>query len=159
MSRIIEVSDATYEMVESLASALRVTPGEWVTAEVERSAATGTEIIESADRPPLNGSSGDSRHRLEISDDVFARIEAAACADGVTVTEWIAARVCGACPNVDTDGTAHSTPPGNGTLPGTLADEFRGRTGFVSLPDATLSERTGELFTNGVLDKYRSGHL
>lgn len=99
---------------------------------------------------------------VELSDDVYARIEAAASTTGGTVAEWIAAHAPKACvqPRSPESTTPGARPDENDDNPeGTLADEFKGLIGVVSLEETDLSERTGELFAEGMLEKYRSGRL
>ena len=100
---------------------------------------------------------------VELPDDVYARVEQRAAAAGMTVVEWIAAGAPALCAEPCASESQNGGHPGatneNGHPPRTLADEFAGRVGLVSLPETELSERTGELFAERMLEKYRSGHL
>jgi hypothetical protein len=108
---------------------------------------------------------------VELPDDVYARVEEHAAEAGMTVVEWIAAGAPPLCrgdgvtasvngtPQSDVDDSTAPvckdvTPP-----PRTLADEFAGRVGLVTLPETATSERTGELFAEGVLEKHRRNQL
>lgn len=98
---------------------------------------------------------------IELPDDVYARVEEAATSSGNSVAEVIASRfpVPATPPPVSENGS--EPPSANGAVqqPRTLADEFAGRVGVVTLPETDLSERTGELFAREVLAKYERGHL
>ncbi|HEU4559550.1 MAG TPA: hypothetical protein VFS20_16990 [Longimicrobium sp.] len=97
--------------------------------------------------------------KVELPDDVYARIEEAASATGNSVAEVIASRF--PAPSPAANGTGGEPPSANGAgqAPRTLADEFAGRVGLVTLPETTTSERTSELFAQTVLEKYRSNQL
>ena len=90
---------------------------------------------------------------IELSDEVYQRIEAEASAAGITPAEWIAAQL--------------STPPADQATPSasegtarTMADLFAGRVGVVaSHGDGRLSQDAGELFAAGMEAKRRAGIL
>ncbi|HEX6747464.1 MAG TPA: hypothetical protein VF092_09275 [Longimicrobium sp.] len=106
---------------------------------------------------------------IELSDEVYARIEAEASAAGITPAEWIAARLPECCPDANgasapsdasepSSGSAAATENGAST-PKTLADRMAGYIGRVSSERGDLSSRHRELFLEGLLEKKRTGHL
>lgn len=100
---------------------------------------------------------------VELPDDVYARVEQRAAAAGMTVVEWIAAGAPALCAEPCTPASENGGEPhgvtGNGQPPRTLADEFAGRVGLISSGRGDLSQRTGKLFAEGMLEKRRRGHL
>ncbi|HEX8906468.1 MAG TPA: hypothetical protein VF771_16580 [Longimicrobiaceae bacterium] len=106
---------------------------------------------------------------VKLSDDVYQRLETEAAAAGTTPAEWIAARLPEPCANGDVAATGESTvapessaPLGameNGSSGKTLADRLAGRIGRFSSGRSDLSERVGEIFQEGMLEKKRKGHL
>ncbi|HEX8245880.1 MAG TPA: hypothetical protein VF541_20370 [Longimicrobium sp.] len=109
---------------------------------------------------------------VELPDDVYVQLQAAAAAAGTTPAEWIAARLPRGCQE---SGTADSQPhrscasddpavappdAGNGAGPQqTLADRLAGRIGRLSSGRTDLSERVSEIFLEGLLEKKRTGRL
>ncbi len=92
-------------------------------------------------------------HLLEIPDDLYTALHAAAEACGTTPLEWIAAHLPSAA---ETTGT-HDAPAGT---PQTLADLFAGRVGRIqSGGTERLSEACREKFTDYVEAKRKAGHL
>ena len=96
---------------------------------------------------------------IELPDDVYARIEEAAATSGNSVAEVIALRFPAPSPAANDSVAEPPSVNGTGQAPRTLADEFAGRVGLVTLPEFNTSERTGELFAQTVLEKYRSNQL
>lgn len=96
---------------------------------------------------------------VELPDDVYTRIEEAASASGNSVAEVIASRF--PAPSPSTNGTGGEPPSadGVGEAPRTLADEFAGLVGLIDSGRTDLSQRTGELFTKGMLKKREEGRL
>jgi len=89
-------------------------------------------------------------HLLEIPDELYAALQAAADARGTTPLEWIAAHLPHAA---ETAGT-HSEPAEG---PKTLAELFAGRLGRIrSGGTERLSEACGEKFTDYVEAKRRA---
>src|SRR5690242_19911263 len=126
MSRTIEVSDAIYERLESLASASRTTPAEWVAATTERADSTAP-VAEPAppDTEVAAASARGGRVRsVELSDEAYARVEAAAAAAGMTVAEWVAECAPRPRPPVLPTDAEQPANNGDGQPPRTLADEF-----------------------------------
>jgi hypothetical protein len=92
-------------------------------------------------------------HLLEIPDDLYTALQAAAEACGTTPLGWIAAHLP---PAAETTST-HDAPAGT---PKTLADLFAGRVGRIqSGGTERLSEACGEKFTDYVEAKRKAGHL
>jgi hypothetical protein len=92
-------------------------------------------------------------HLLEIPDELYAALQAAAEACGTTPLEWIAAHLP---PAAGITGT-HATPAG---APKTLADLFAGRVGRIqSGGTERLSEACSEKFMDYVEAKRKAGHL
>ena len=92
-------------------------------------------------------------HLLEIPDELYAALQAAADARGTTPLGWIAARLPHAPETADT----HDEPAG---VPKTLAELFAGRVGRIrSGGTERLSEACGEKFTDYVEAKRRVGCL
>jgi len=120
--------------------------------------------------------------RIELPDDVYARVKEAASASGNSVAEVIAARfpaspappctslhtVEGGKPAANGAGVPALTRPegeaaqatcdnaGNGL---TMADRLAGRIGRLRSGRTDASERASELFVEGLLEKKRTGHL
>ncbi|HET7231313.1 MAG TPA: hypothetical protein VFJ16_14990 [Longimicrobium sp.] len=165
MSRMIEVSDETYERLESLASASGSTPAEWVAATAERVDAN-TPVAEPA--PPESeevagpagpAASGGQVRSVALPDDAYARVASAASAAGMTVAEWVAECAPRPRPPISANGAEPPANNGDGQPPRTLADEFVGLIGLISSGRGDLSQRTGELFGKGMAEKRRRGHL
>lgn len=92
-------------------------------------------------------------HLLEIPDEVYAALQAAADASGTTPLGWIAAQL----PQTAGPVGVHAEPAGS---PKTLADLFAGRVGRIrSGGIERLSEACGERFTDYVEAKRRAGCL
>jgi hypothetical protein len=92
-------------------------------------------------------------HLLEIPDDLYIALQAAAEARGTTPLGWIAAHLP---PVAETTGT-HDAPAGT---PQTLAELFAGRVGRIqSGGTERLSEACGEKFTDYIEAKRKAGHL
>ena len=92
-------------------------------------------------------------HLLEISDELYAALQAAADAHGTTPLGWIAAHLP---PARETAG-AHNEAA---RAPQTLAELFAGRVGRIgSGGTERLSEACGEKFTDYVEAKRRAGCL
>jgi hypothetical protein len=92
-------------------------------------------------------------HLLEIPDELYAALQAAAEARGTTPLGWIAAHLPPATETPET----HDEPAG---APKTLADLFAGRIGRIrSGGTERLSEACGEKFTDYVEAKRKAGHL
>ena len=92
-------------------------------------------------------------HLLEIPDDLYTALQAAAEVCGTTPLGWIAAHLP---PAAETVGT-HDMPAG---VPKTLAELFAGRVGRIrSGATERLSEACGEKFTDYVEAKRKAGHL
>jgi len=90
---------------------------------------------------------------LEIPDELYAALQAAADAHGTTPLGWIAGHLPQAAETVG----AHAEPAGG---PQTLADLFAGRVGRIrSGSTERLSEACGERFTDYVEAKRRAGCL
>jgi len=90
---------------------------------------------------------------LEIPDELFSALQAAAEASGTTPVGWIAAHL---------PEKAAPTPTSTNTdAPAkTLADLFAGRVGRIRTgKDERLSEDCGEKFTDYLEAKRRDGHL
>jgi hypothetical protein len=88
---------------------------------------------------------------LEIPDALYAAMERAAQAKGMTPIGWIAAQLSSEVPR---------TVPQEGEPPKTLADLFQGRLGRIaSNGQETLSEQCGERFTDYLEEKRKEGHL
>ena len=92
-------------------------------------------------------------HLLEIPDELYTALQAAADARGTTPLGWIAAHLPQAA---ETAGT-HAEPAEG---PKTLAELFAGRVGRIrSGGTERLSEACGEKFTDYVEAKRRAGCL
>jgi hypothetical protein len=92
-------------------------------------------------------------HLLEIPDDLYIALQAAAEACGTTPLGWIAAHLP---PTTEAVGT-HGVPAGAHK---TLAELFAGRVGRIrSGGTERLSEACGEKFTDYVEAKRQAGHL
>ena len=92
-------------------------------------------------------------HLLEIPDEVYTALQAAAEACGTTPLGWIAAHLP---PAAEPAGT-HEAPTEALT---TLAELFAGRVGRLrSGGPERLSEACGEKFTDYVEAKRKAGHL
>jgi hypothetical protein len=92
-------------------------------------------------------------HLLEIPDELYTALQAAAEARGPTPLEWIAAHLP---PAAEPAGT-HDVPE---RAPTTLAALFAGRVGRIrSGGTERLSEACGEQFTDYVEAKRKAGHL
>ena len=92
-------------------------------------------------------------HLLEISDELYAALQAAADAGGTTPLGWIAAHL----PHVPETAGTHDEPAG---APKTLAELFVGRVGRIrSGGTEHLSEACGEKFTDYVEAQRRAGCL
>ena len=92
-------------------------------------------------------------HLLEIPDELYAALQAAADARGTTPLGWIAAHL----PHAPETGGTHDEPAG---APQTLAELFAGRLGRIrSGGTERLSEACGEKFTDYVEAKRRAGCL
>jgi len=88
-------------------------------------------------------------HLLEIPDEVYTALQAAAEACGPTPLGWIAAHLPPA-----------AEPAGTHEAPTTLAELFAGRVGRIrSGGTERLSEAYGEKFTDYVEAKRKAGHL
>jgi len=88
-------------------------------------------------------------HILKIPDDLYAALQEAAKASGLTPLDWIAAHL-----GKNGEGKADSTSAR------TLADLFAGRLGRIrSGGKEPLSEKCGELFTAYLKSKKDSGSL
>ena len=89
---------------------------------------------------------------LEIPEPVFAALEAAASASGMTPVGWIAAHL---------PGTAAPAPVNGGAQPPrTAADLFAGRVGQIASGGRErLSEETGDSFAEYLEAKRRAGRL
>lgn len=85
---------------------------------------------------------------IEVSEDVYIRIEALASAAGITMTEWVERLVP----------KPHRVIGGKEN-PQTLADEFNGRVGMVSSERGDLSTRVKELYGKSIMEKRRTGTL
>jgi hypothetical protein len=105
---------------------------------------------------------------VKLPDAVYDRIEEAASASGHSVVEVISARFPvssattprGVEPSpVASSASADATTDANHRPPRSLADLFEGLIGVVSLDVTDLSERTGELFGEGMVQKHREGCL
>jgi hypothetical protein len=89
-------------------------------------------------------------HVLEIPDDLYTALQAAAEACGTTPLGWIAAHLP---PTTE-------TPDASAGVPTTLADLFAGRVGRIrSGGTERLSEACGEKFTDYVEAKRQAGLL
>jgi hypothetical protein len=92
-------------------------------------------------------------HLLEIPDELYAALQAAAEARGTTPLGWIAAHL----PHAPETPGPHDEPTG---APTTLAALFAGRVGRIrSGGTERLSEACGEKFTDYVEAKRKAGHL
>jgi hypothetical protein len=92
-------------------------------------------------------------HLLEIPDELYAALQAAADANGTTPLGWIAAQL----PPTTEAINVHEAPEGG---PKTLADLFAGRVGRIrSGGRERLSEACGEKFTDYVEAKRKAGRL
>jgi hypothetical protein len=92
-------------------------------------------------------------HVLEIPDELYTALQAAAAAYGTTPLGWIAAHL----PPVAEPAGTHTEPAG---APKTLADLFAGRVGRIqSGGTERLSEACGEKFTDYVEAKRKAEHL
>jgi hypothetical protein len=92
-------------------------------------------------------------HLLEIPDDLYTALQAAAEACGTTPLGWIAAHLSSAAATAGT----HEEPAG---APKTLAELFAGRVGRIrSGSTERLSEACGEKFTDYLEAKRKAGHL
>jgi hypothetical protein len=92
-------------------------------------------------------------HLLEIPDDLYMALQAAAEACGTTPLGWIAAHLPLAAEPADTHDKLARAPT-------TLADLFAGRVGRIrSGGMERLSEACGEKFTDYVEAKRKAGHL
>ena len=92
-------------------------------------------------------------HLLEIPDELYAALQAAADATGTTPLGWIAAQLPPTAGTV----SAHDAPEGGSK---TLADLFARRVGRVrSGGRERLSEACGEKFTDYVEAKRKAGRL
>ncbi len=90
---------------------------------------------------------------IELSDEVYARIEAEASAAGITPAEWIAAQL-------SMPATEQAAPSASESTARTMADLFAGRVGVVaSHGDGRLSQDAGELFAAGMEAKRQAGIL
>jgi hypothetical protein len=90
---------------------------------------------------------------LDIPDELYAALQAAADANGTTPLGWIAAQLPPTAGTV----SAHEAPEGGSK---TLADRFAGRVGHVrSGGRERLSEAWGETFTDSVEEKRKAGRL
>ncbi|HET7231315.1 MAG TPA: hypothetical protein VFJ16_15000 [Longimicrobium sp.] len=161
MSRTIEVSDETYERLECLASASGSTPAEWVAATAERADAN-TPVADPAlpDAEEVgSAASGGQVRSVALPDDAYARVAAAASAAGMTVAEWVAECAPRVRPPASATDAEQPAKNGDAQPPRTLADEFVGLIGLISSGRGDLSQRTGELFGRGMVEKRRTGHL
>jgi hypothetical protein len=87
---------------------------------------------------------------LEIPDDLYAALQAAAEACGTTPLGWIAAHLP----------STTETPEEPAGAPQTLADLFAGRVGHIQSGGIErLSEACGEKFTDYVEAKRKAGRL
>lgn len=87
---------------------------------------------------------------LELPDTVYAALQEAAEASGMTPAAWIANHL----PQTSTRSGEGPEPPG------TLADRFAGRVGQVASGGRErLSENAGHKFADNLEAKRRSGHL
>ncbi|MFL5382688.1 MAG: hypothetical protein ACJ8GN_09270 [Longimicrobiaceae bacterium] len=84
---------------------------------------------------------------VELSDSVYAALEATASASGTTPAEWIAAKLPQPAPEPE---------PRCEEAPHTLADEFGDYIGMFSSGCGDLSERVSEIYGEGVLEKHRA---
>lgn len=92
-------------------------------------------------------------HLLEIPDELYAALQAAADARGTTPLEWITAHL----PQAPETAGTHEEPERD---PKTLAALFAGRVGRIrSGGTERLSEACGEKFTDYVEAKRRAGCL
>jgi hypothetical protein len=94
---------------------------------------------------------GASQRVLAISDEVYRDLEEEALAFGTTPEEWIAARVPRHSP---ASGADLDQQPAR-----TLAEQFEGYLGLVSLDRTDLGARAGELFAEGMEEKHREHRL
>ena len=92
-------------------------------------------------------------HLLEMPDELYAALQAAADASGTTPLAWIAAHVA-------TAAKTDARPAEHAATPRTLADLFAGRVGHIrSGGTERLSEECGAKFTDYVDAKRRGGCL
>jgi hypothetical protein len=92
-------------------------------------------------------------HQLEIPDELYAALQAAADANGTTPLGWIAAQL----PQPGEIVSETEAPDGG---PKTLADLFAGRVGRIqSGGRERLSEACGEQFTDYVEAKRKAGRV
>jgi hypothetical protein len=88
---------------------------------------------------------------LELSDPVYARLEKAAAAAGLTPADWVDA-------NVPDDSTLEC-PDADDAKP-TLAERFAGRVGVIDTGGrARAAENVGERFAEHLAAKRRAGCL
>lgn len=88
---------------------------------------------------------------LELPDTVYAALQEAAEASGLTPAAWIAAHL----PEASAQTGEGSEPP-----PRTLAERFAGRVGHVASGGRErLSENSGQKFADHLEAKKRAGHL
>jgi hypothetical protein len=98
----------------------------------------------------LERESGESTmsHNLELPDVLYAALQKAAEASGITPEGWIAAHL------------PHENNQTFSSKPKTLADLFAGRVGRMrSGGKETLSENCGEKYAAHLEQKRREGHL
>ena len=119
---------------------------------------------------------------IKLPDDVYARVQEAASASGNSVAEVIASRFpapAGPCssPNENEGEKPAANGAGRSALTGrppsdavqstresaenglTMADRLSGRIGRLRSGRSDASERAGELFVEGLLEKKRTGRL
>jgi hypothetical protein len=88
---------------------------------------------------------------IDLPDSVYTALEEAAAASGTTPAEWIEARLPQPAPAIE--------PECEGPPPRTLAERSEGYIGLFSSGATDLSERVGELYGEGMVEKHRARQL
>lgn len=91
--------------------------------------------------------------KIELPDSVYEALREAAESQGVTPAGWISAHL--PRPGIDA-----RTGKESGPSPGTLAERFAGRVGYIASGGrGRLSEAGGRKFADHLEAKRRAGHL
>jgi hypothetical protein len=139
MSYEIELPCATYWRIIRLAHAAGTTPARWIEAAAACADRAAPEPVSETIAPQEGENGGIPTRTIELSDKVYALLQAEAAAAGLTITEWITA--CAPMRCADARG---SITPSHRTADNELLSDTPGREVAAQPPsEADPSRHTG----------------